>query len=432
MIPLLAMASLLAGAAYFGLPDAEEDTATDGPQDQPDPDQDLSDGGLLNAQAGADDGLLDDALFGHGLLEILPAHAPESPASGSGNPAGEPTKSAADQQMSEANDQYSAEGLFVYEGSGGGASLLQEGPGENILPPGLETTASPSADDGSQALIHTDGAEFACPDGSGETGAADDAAPGGDATDTVREVLGTDGADVLRAGTGDRLIGGNGSDRLIGGAGSDHLIGGAGDDSLSGAGGGNIVEGGDGSDILIGVEADYDPAMGLHRLLTPAEGPSLDRLDGGDGDDVLRMGHGDVGVGGAGDDLFFVQGDAVPDNVALPRIEDFDVAHDRLVLAVPFTEAQIIASWPETPIHDAEVTVRNFEDGTGATIFVDGEAVADVVGAQGMDPGTIRLVGSDMVGADMMDLKNMQDDETWWSGLDGDQTARALMDRPTA
>ena len=237
---------------------------------------------------------------------------------------------------------------------------------------------------------------------------------------------------MLRAGHGDRLLGGDGNDRLIGGKGSDHLVGGAGNDSLYATEGDNLLEGGDGSDMLIGVEADYDPALGLHRLLTPAGGPSLDTLDGGAGDDVLRLGHGDIGIGGDGDDLFFVQADPVPVDIALPRIEDFDPAHDRLVLALPFSQAQIIAAWPETPVHDAEVSVQDFEDGSGATILVNGEAVAHVVGAQGMDPGTIRLVGDDMVGADLLDLRNMGAEETWWSGIDGDQTARMLMDRPSA
>ena len=244
---------------------------------------------------------------------------------------------------------------------------------------------------------------------------------------------GTDGADVLRAGKGpgDTLEGGAGGDRLIGGSGDDHLIGGDGDDSLRATEGNNHLEGGAGSDILIGVEADYDPALDLEGLLTPPDGQGADVLDGGQGNDVLRMGHGDTGIGGEGEDLFFVQGDAPAHDADLPRIADFDPQTDRLVLSVPFTIDEIVEAWPDTPEHSAAVTAQDFEDGTGATIYLNGAAVAQVTGAQGIDVSTIRVEGQDVVGANLLDLSNMERDAHWWTGREGDETARALMAGPS-
>lgn len=341
MIPLLALASLLAGATYFGLPGSDGDDDQDQSDDTPPPptDDGTAAGDLLDAALG---------------YAPLPEAAPEADQ-------GDPVPD---------------------EVTGWNAAAGQAGP----LPDPAELVEA-VADTGTELY------------------------------GTVRTLTGTDAADTLRAGFSDTLEGQDGDDTLLGYRGDDHLIGGAGNDLLRAGGGDNLLEGGEGSDMLVGVETHADAATGLDWMLTPADGPSHDVLDGGDGDDVLRMGHGDTGIGGEGSDVFEVQADpaASPDEV--PVIEDFDPEHDRLVLAVPFTDAQIIAAWPNAPEHDAEVTVQDFEDGTGATIFVSGEAVAHITGAQGLDPDAIHLSGAELIGPDLAQLDAAGDHATLWHGM---------------
>lgn len=348
MIPLLALASLLAGATYFGLPDWDEDGDDSGAADEHDSD----------APGGS---LLDDA----------GGSAPAPPLLQSGG-----------------------------DSDAGMAAFPQQpdGPGPDMDDPGTTPPEQENASPEAPAL----------PDAAAQ-----------DDYGTFRTLDGTAGDDTLRAGFGDTLSGGDGDDALMGHRGDDHLIGGDGDDLLRAGAGNNLLEGGDGSDLLIGVESHADMATGLETMLTPPGGPSLDILDGGDGDDVLRMGHGDVGIGGQGSDLFEVQAEAPEDDALLPVIEDFDPEHDRLVLAVPFTVEQIAAAWPNTPEHEATVTVQDFEDGTGATIYVDGEAVARVTGAQGLDPALIRLTGSDLIGPDYAQLEAAQTPTSLWQGMTG-------------
>ena len=341
MIPLLALASLLAGATYFGLPDWEGDEAGGSAADGSESEADTPDGSLL-----------DEA----------------------------------------------ADPPILQTGGDSGASVVG---GADAPVPEVEAAAPETpAVDAPQIPVEQEYGTF-------------------------RTLDGAEGDDTLRAGFGDTLSGGEGDDALMGYHGDDHLIGGDGDDLLRAGAGSNYLEGGAGSDLLLGVESHADLATGLETMLSPPAGPSFDILDGGAGDDVLRMGHGDVGIGGEGDDIFEVQADTPQDPDHLPVIEDFDPEHDRLVLAVPFSVDQIAAAWPNTPEHDATVTVEDFADGTGATILVDGEAVANVTGAQGLDPGLIRLTGADVIGPDYAQLESAQDPTTLWHGLPADALASA-------
>lgn len=360
MIPLLALASLLAGATYFGLPDMGGDDDDRQADDAPDLDPDVGGGDLLDTLP--TDATQTEGQIGAGMADML------------------------------------------YQGFGD----LQTGDAQ-----ATDTqTGAVSADPTAPSVADTD----AGPDAPQEDASA---APAADASDygTFRTVTGSDADDTLRAGHADTLDGGDGDDTLLGYRGDDHLIGGAGNDLLRAGGGDNFLEGGDGSDLLLGVETHADLATGLEWMLTPATGPSHDVLDGGDGDDVLRMGHGDTGIGGAGSDIFEVHGESATSDEEVPVIKDFDPDHDRLVLAVPFSEEQIIAAWPDTPEHTAEVSVVDFEDGTGASIFVDGEIVAHVTGAQGLDPGAITLSGTDIIGPDIAQLDAVGEGDMLWHGL---------------
>ncbi|MFZ4809416.1 MAG: S8 family serine peptidase [Hyphomicrobiaceae bacterium] len=88
-------------------------------------------------------------------------------------------------------------------------------------------------------------------------------AVGGDGNDVIRgngaanDLRGMRGDDTLTGGAGDdRLDGGAGNDWLSGGAGADSMFGGVGNDTLS-AGSGDRIEGGDGTDL---VRLEFDRA----------------------------------------------------------------------------------------------------------------------------------------------------------------------------
>jgi Ca2+-binding RTX toxin-like protein len=144
-----------------------------------------------------------------------------------------------------------------------------------------------------------------------ETGADTLSGNGGD--DLLR---GGGGADLLSGGAGaDRLTGGAGGDTLegdeagqlamgrdtlTGGAGNDLLRGGSGNDALDGGSGADTAEGGAGSDkVLGGSGADL---LSGGTLAEEADG-GLDIVSGGDGADTVSGGWMDRLSGGAGDDL---------------------------------------------------------------------------------------------------------------------------------
>ena len=125
-------------------------------------------------------------------------------------------------------------------------------------------------------------------------GGGNDSLSGGGGNDTL---LGGIGNDRLSGGTGnDSLEGGSGDDTLDGGTGDDRLLGDAGNDSLTGGDGNDLLAGGDGADTLIG-------GVGADSLRGNA---GTDLLDGGDGNDMIVVDGADVGFGGAGDDIFFL------------------------------------------------------------------------------------------------------------------------------
>jgi len=184
-------------------------------------------------------------------------------------------------------------------------------------------------------------------------------------TDDQDLVYGGDGNDIIRAGDdNDTIFGGIGNDSIDGGFDSDSIDGGAGNDTLAGSEGRDTIYGGDGDDRIFGALADTDPnyaASLVYDLLDTVDpvlnnstdllfggvgrdnifggddadtlyggvdndtldggidddrlfgdvgsdsltgGHGNDTLDGGLDDDRLTLGAGDVGLGGAGDDIF--------------------------------------------------------------------------------------------------------------------------------
>jgi len=168
----------------------------------------------------------------------------------------------------------------------------------------------------------------------------DDLLGGGQGADWLH---GEDGADTLHGGGGgdalyggnddDRLEGGDGDDTLHGGDGGDMLFGGTGDDAVHGGLGNDILTGGTGNDVLFGglgndtlsgLEGDTEESLGDANAMQ-------DYLNGGDGDDLIVAGQGDIVTAGEGVDTI-VAGDWITDGTAT-ELMDFDRNEDQLVIA---------------------------------------------------------------------------------------------------
>lgn len=197
---------------------------------------------------------------------------------------------------------------------------------------------------------------------------ANDTLIGGAGDDTL---IGAGGDNLLQALSGqNHMIGGEGHDTLIGGTGGDTLVGGWGDDLLIAGAGDNLLFGGAGNDTLIGAWFDADGA----------DISGENTLNGGAGDDLLIAGQGDVLHGGEGAD-HFVLGDWLA-GASPAAIMDYTPDMDQIVLY--FDAGQINAP---------DVTVT-FADSAPdmAEIRLDGQVIAYVADAQGLEAGDIRLI----------------------------------------
>ncbi len=186
---------------------------------------------------------------------------------------------------------------------------------------------------------------------------------GGSGADSM---FGHAGDDALDGGAGDdSLMGGSGFDSLQGGTGNDRLDGGYGRDLLAGGGESDVVDGGEGSDTLWGQwpdEADLDP----------------DFLNGGGGDDLLMLGAGDHGHGGAGADVFALL-DIGPNDPPI-QITDFNPDEDALV--VLYDAAQ----------HPDPQLRLETDANSGATrLMLDGITLANLSNVTVIDLGAILL-----------------------------------------
>lgn len=189
-----------------------------------------------------------------------------------------------------------------------------------------------------------------------------DTLDGGEGDDALH---GHEADDLLQGGDGDdTLIGGNGHDTLQGGAGADWLTGGMGDDLLLAGPGADTLDGDAGNDTLQGAFGQQPD--GETRF-----------LNAGDGDDVLRVGAGDMATGGDGSDRFEMAADG-----GLASILDFDAAADELVVLYD----------PAGPLPEVTLSAGALPD--EVVIVVNGQPVAQVVGAGGLTPEAIRLVAS--------------------------------------
>jgi Ca2+-binding RTX toxin-like protein len=225
--------------------------------------------------------------------------------------------------------------------------------------------------------------------------------PNGDsATGTAGDDYGRFGAgnDSVSAGAGnDSLLGEDGADSLLGEAGNDTLSGGQGDDALAGGAGDDLLRGEFGQDVLVGDDGDDRLYGGAGDDTLSGHGPDgaggtastidgADRLFGGDGADTLILGKGDFANGGAGADLFWLDGSSNADATTFATIDDYLRGTDQI--EVHYTPA-FGANGVEVP---PTLSVIMGPNNAYAVILFNGDPLAHVTGATTLTTADIRLV----------------------------------------
>jgi Ca2+-binding RTX toxin-like protein len=254
--------------------------------------------------------------------------------------------------------------LLPYPGLPTGV-LMTGGPGNDGLEgtPGHDTL---TGENGEDQLNGAGGHDLL------QGGAGNDTLTGGYGHDTLQGdggadwLAGQEGDDQLEGGAGDdTLLGGNGHDTLSGGEGDDWLAGGMGDDLLVAGAGHDTLDGDAGNDTLVGAYFGDAATWGNY-------------LNGGEGEDVLRIGSGDIATGGNGADRFELAAD-MPGGIA--TIMDYNAGLDELVVVYD-------AAGP-TPV----VTLAPGSLPDEVVVLLDGQPLASVMsGGASLTPVAIRLV----------------------------------------
>jgi trimeric autotransporter adhesin len=173
------------------------------------------------------------------------------------------------------NGGLGADDLFGMDGNdalhgGDGDDILRGGVGDDLLNggAGVDTADYSSAGDGVRVELLTTGGQNT----------------GGGGTDTLDSIENTTGSAH--------------NDQLIGSQADNHLIGGGGHDALIGLNGADTLEGGAGDDYIHNSDDHPD-------YITRSDG-AVDTLSGGEGNDVIDAGAGDIADGGDGFDRLTV------------------------------------------------------------------------------------------------------------------------------
>lgn len=210
---------------------------------------------------------------------------------------------------------------------------------------------------------------------------------GGEGDDTIRgsygddTIFGDEGNDLLVGGedddwsvrSNDSMYGGEGNDTLIGGIGDDSLYGDEGDDFLIGGEDADFLSGGEGSDTLTASlwlpDVDYRSG-GLDIA-------GRDTMEGGSGEDTFQIDLYD-------EELSSQYPSRLDDTPALAPLPD---GYEPTILDFNSTEDVIVLSYSgEAPIDfENSLEFRDWEDGGGTDILMDGDVVAHVVGVSGSD-----------------------------------------------
>ncbi|MDP5350278.1 MAG: hypothetical protein NWQ32_18105 [Paracoccaceae bacterium] len=173
---------------------------------------------------------------------------------------------------------------------------------------------------------------------------------------------------------------------MQGNGGADTLEGDSGDDVLEGGAGNDLLNGGDGSDVVIGIVRPDGTSVvsGGERILPATDVVDPDMLYGGEGEDLMILGRGDIAYGGGGEDNFAV-GTWMTASTDTGVIADFEP-----------TGEEILVLLPDTYTGAGVVTIQG--EGADALVRVDGQTYARVTGAAGaLTPAMVSVVFSPFV-----------------------------------
>ncbi|MBY5932319.1 hypothetical protein KUV51_04840 [Tateyamaria omphalii] len=210
-------------------------------------------------------------------------------------------------------------------------------------------------------------------------GGGNDVAAAGSGNDFVQ---GRGGDDTLNGSLGiDWLEGNDGNDSASGGFGNDTILGGDGADTLNGEGGNDILISGELSGTPFAtedLEALRDGTTALTTILNLdaetaiplLDDDAADVLNGGDGDDALVLGAGDIGTGGEGEDGFALLAETADSDAGPSTITDFNSEEDALVILVD-------------PNQTVDPVVDVVDENGDAIITVNGTPISVLVGAAG-------------------------------------------------
>ncbi|KXK06847.1 MAG: Bifunctional hemolysin/adenylate cyclase precursor [Nitrospira sp. OLB3] len=324
--------------------------------------------------------------------------------------------------------------------SGPFTSVVTGDTGVNELLPINAGSNALYGDEGDDAILALQSANFDTYQDLLDGGAGDDLLVGAGGNDYL---LGGMGDDFGYLTAGDLFFGGDGHDTAVAevpdgsagaGQGDHYFDGGIGNDTLFGALGLDVLVGGDGDDILRGdnrpdgwtlKRKDVD---GVYRFfaqagyVSPAGGD--DYLDGGVGNDVL-VGDGgdDTLIGGAGDDVLYGESDFAS---VLPGDDWLDGGdgHDRLAGGAG---ADALSGGDGD-----DLLIGDFADDPGAADILDGGAGADELQGGGGDDTLFGGTGMDRLGGfdgnDFLDGGDDRDDlqggignDSLWGGRGDDR-----------
>ena len=120
-----------------------------------------------------------------------------------------------------------------------------------------------------------------------------------------------------------------------------------------------------GTTAQILASAQFD-GVDVSSLSTPAIDTATDYLSGGDGDDHIHMQTSDVGVGGAGNDTFYLEAGPVTKYMLIP---DYVDGEDALVIeydnSAPAPVVTIVEANGHSLIHLDDVRVADIRDAAG-------------------------------------------------------------------